>query len=144
MKHKKTSYFLVTLVVILSLYIVYLYNDPYKVNIRDATEKTTISAEEITASFIKNEKKATAIYKGKVVKVYGIIKEITFINNTNTIILQSNYTNFNVLCNLQLPTSKQPMSLKVGQKVTIKGVCKGFLHDVIFLNCMLVNTPNNE
>ena len=141
---KKVFYFIITLALITTTYIGYKYFFSTTINISNASAEMTISAEKLAASYIADQESADHTYKGKIVEVYGIIKEITFVNKTNTIILQSDHKNFNVLCDMQFDSSEGLQNLSVGQKVTIKGICKGFLHDVILLNCMLINTVNNE
>lgn len=142
--NKKVFYILTALTLILGSYGVYSYIFRHSVTINNASAEMTISAEKLTNSYVTNQKKANKLYKGKVIEVYGIIKEITFINKTKTIILQSDHKNFSVLCDMQFDSSEGLQNLTVGQKVTVKGICKGFLHDVILLNCMLINTKNNE
>ena len=137
-------YFFIALTLITGAYIGYTYIFSHSINIRNASAEVTISAKELTASYISNQESTNKAYKDKVVEVYGIIKEITFVNKTNTIILQSDHKNFNVLCDMHFGSLEGLQNLRAGQKVTVKWICKGFLHDVILLNCMLINTKNNE
>ncbi|WP_370449472.1 hypothetical protein [Aquimarina sp. BL5] len=44
-----------------------------------------------------------------------------------------------VLCDMQSDQTVGIRKLKKGQKIMLKGVCKGFLKDAILLNCMLIN-----
>lgn len=141
---KKTIYFILAITLIAGVVVTYLSFFNNNINIINAPAEKTVSARKLTTNFIENEKSANKTYNGKVIKVFGIIKEITFLNKTNTIILHSDHKNFSVLCDMQFDSSSGFQNLKVGQKITVKGICKGFLHDVILLNCMLVNTKNNE
>jgi hypothetical protein len=34
--------------------------------------------------------------------------------------------------------------LELGQDIVLKGICKGFLMDAIFLDCIILNPQDNE
>ncbi|GAA3642585.1 OB-fold protein [Flavivirga jejuensis] len=143
-KKKYYFYFLFAFILLISFYVGLRYFSTSNVDIQNAPVEITVNAEKLTASFIKDESAANELYKDKVVEVFGIIKGTTFVNKTNTIILQSDYNDYNVICDMQVDSLDVFKQLKPSQKVTIKGVCKGFLHDVILLNCMFINTQNND
>jgi len=82
------------------------------------------------------------LYAGKIIEVTGFIKEISFINNRNTIILNSSTETFGVICDLNKNQEDKIKQLKEDQKIRVKGICKGFLKDVILLNCSIDLTPN--
>lgn len=142
--NKKKYYFLFTFILLISFYIGGHFFTASNVDIQNAPVEIMVDAKKITASFIKDESAANKLYKDKVVEVFGIIKGTTFVNKTNTIILQSDYNDYSVICDMQVDSLAVFKQLKPGQKVIIKGICKGFLHDVILLNCMFINTQSNE
>ena len=76
------------------------------------------------------------IYQGKV-------KEVSFLNNTNTIILLGD-ENSGIICDFSQNQTKEIKALTKNQTVIIKGIYKGFLKDVILLNCLLINDITNE
>ena len=49
-----------------------------------------------------------------------------------------------IMCSMKKDQYKEAQHLKTGQKVILKGICKGFLMDVIFLDCMIVNSQVDE
>nr|WP_165605827.1 hypothetical protein [Flavivirga aquatica] len=98
-----------------------------------------ISAAEISEHYLEDEKKSDSMYKGKVLEIKGIIKKINFLNNRNTLILQGYNTYSNIICDIQNVNKKEFDKLELGDKINLKGICKGFLKDVIILNCVLVN-----
>ncbi|RKM87649.1 hypothetical protein D7036_24990, partial [Aquimarina sp. BL5] len=57
----------------------------------------------------------------------------------NTVILYGDNKYSGVLCDMQSDQTVGIRKLKKGQKIMLKGVCKGFLKDAILLNCMLIN-----
>nr|WP_246615870.1 OB-fold putative lipoprotein [Aquimarina litoralis] len=94
--------------------------------------------------YSKDEDKANSHYKNKIIEVTGIVKEISFLNNRNTILLKGNTTKSSVICDMQLNQTAILRKLKKDDVVKIKGVCKGYLKDVILLNCTFINQNTNE
>ncbi|WP_299436767.1 hypothetical protein [uncultured Aquimarina sp.] len=138
-KKNKITFLLFTLFLIGSLCVYFGYYNKPKINIINISTEINTSSEKLTVSFIKNEENANSIYKGKIIEVEGIVKEVTFLNNRNTVILYGENKHSGVLCDMQSNQIMKVKNLKRGQKVMIKGICKGFLKDAILLNCMLIN-----
>nr|WP_271729736.1 hypothetical protein [Aquimarina algiphila] len=105
---------------------------------------TSVNSSELISLFMLNENSANSVYRNKVIEVEGIVKEVTFLNNRNTVLLHGNNKYSSVLCDMKDDQVEEIKKLKKGQKVRIKGVCKGFLKDAIILHCILINTPINE
>ncbi|RKN05057.1 hypothetical protein D7035_21570, partial [Aquimarina sp. AD1] len=114
------------------------YNTSH-IDINNVSTEISTDSQKLTASFINDENDANLIYKDKIVEVIGVVKEVTFLNDRNTIVLEGDNKNSSVLCDMQSDQFKMVKNLKKGQKIELKGVCKGFLKDVILLNCMLIN-----
>jgi|TARA_B110000902_G_scaffold263039_1_gene341268 hypothetical protein len=141
----KNKIFLST-IIILSLINGYYFVVPYfkssEKNLENETAELSISSKELVNAYIINEGKSDILYAGKIIEVTGFIKEISFINNRNTIILNSNNETFGVICDLNKNQEDKIKQLKEDQKIRVKGICKGFLKDVILLNCSIDLTPN--
>ncbi|CAN0604539.1 unnamed protein product, partial [Ectocarpus sp. 12 AP-2014] len=100
-----------------------------------------LEVDEIITLFQGNELQANATYTNKVIEVHGTIKEISFLNNRNTIILKSEKFEKNfVICDMSPISNTIIPKLTIGDTITLKGICKGYLLDVILLNCI----PTNE
>ncbi|MFC4268911.1 OB-fold protein [Polaribacter marinivivus] len=98
----------------------------------------TIDANLLVKSFAIDEQKSNELYAGKIIEVTGTIKEITYYNNRTTIILNhKNRNSFGVICDLNHTEEKKSQFLKPNQKIRVKGICKGYLKDVILLNCSI-------
>jgi len=116
-------------------------------NCKNSAPKTVegkISSYQLVSEFIANEEKANEIYKDKRVEVEGVIQEINALNQRNTIFLVGKQSSSSVLCDFNYNRVEEIKRLRKGQRIKLKGVCKGFLNDVILLNCTLINTPINE
>ncbi len=136
--------FIFCLVLAAGLYLYFGFYNPSHDAIDKATTEVSVSSDELTSTYILNEKNANSIYRGKVIEVDGVVKKVSFLNNRNTVLLYGNDKYSNVLCDMQSNQIEKVKELKPGQKIRIKGVCKGFLKDAIVLNCMLINTQINE
>lgn len=135
------KYILITIiwVAIIIGYISYLVSKPDTIAIHDRFPEISTNSRELVASFIDNESKANTIYLNKIIDVKGTIKEINYLNDRSTILLSSDYKNDYVICDMNPEQVKKMKDLRVGQKISVRGICKGFLKDVILLNCILIN-----
>ncbi|MEM8509460.1 MAG: hypothetical protein AAF717_16635 [Bacteroidota bacterium] len=113
-------------------------------NVVDTQEEIeiSISSEDLLASFITDEAAASAAYVEKTIEVEGRVKEISFLNNRYTVILQGKGEFSCLICDMNAEQMEQIRQLKKGDLITLRGICKGFLMDAILLNCILINQPN--
>jgi hypothetical protein len=144
MKNKKTilSIIIILLFLISGYYFIVPMFTTSKKNLQNKTAALNVSSKDLIQSYTINEQKSNDLYAGKIIEVTGFIKEISFLNNRNTIILNSNAETFGVICDVN-PIEKEKIKLlKKHQKIRVKGICKGFLKDVILLNCTIDLIPN--
>ena len=101
-----------------------------------------VKSEDLLDSFISNEELANKMYVEKTIEVEGIVKEVTFLNNRYTVLLQGNGSYTCIMCDMKEDQVAQVQTLAEGSSVVLKGICKGFLMDAILLNCVLVKKTN--
>lgn len=124
---------------IISLFIAYqIYNKPH-VNVSDAKSNITTTADQIINDFSSDETKANRSYLDKIVKISGVISELKVVKQKGIITLKTNHDFGSVLCHLSDKASQKINSLKEEQTVTLKGICTGFLMDVILVKCEIIN-----
>jgi hypothetical protein len=99
-----------------------------------------ISSEELISSFNKNESKANTLFVGKVIETKGVIKKITYQNDEFTILLKGENEFSYVICVMQSDQYVKVNQMILGQSIVLKGMCKGFLNDVIFFNCIILKS----
>ena len=104
-------------------------------NSKNNRTEFTMSADRLITSYLTNEKKADSLYTNKQLEVSGILKEVNFINNRKTIILKTQRASTTIICDLNATALETVQKLKREQYITVIGTCKGFLKDVILLNC---------
>lgn len=100
------------------------------------------SSDSLISFFLHNEKEANTRFTNKAIVVTGKIKEINYLNNRYTIILYTPYKDHHILCDVDPDQNELLRNLEKGEIISIKGVCKGFLKDIILLHCTLVT--NNK
>jgi hypothetical protein len=121
-----------------SIYIV--FTESGNVDVSNTEDVNHVEVEEVIAMFKNDERKANAIFIEKIIEVEGEIKEISFLNDRHTIILNSkSFTQSFVMCDMSPLGNDKINKLTVGDTVVLRGVCKGYLLDVIMLNCMPIN-----
>ncbi len=103
-----------------------------------------ITAEKVTSDFLIDENQANHRYREQLIKITGIVKKVTFLNNRNTVILHGIDNDTNVLCDMKDDQHIMVQNLVSEQKVFIKGICKGFLKDAIFTNCILIKELTDD
>ena len=141
---KKNNIFYIIIVILLLIngyyYVLPIFKESNK-NLENVAFEIALNSNELVNQFIYNEERANEIYTGKIIEVEGFVKEVTFLNNRNTVILYSKNKTSGVICDINKSQIKLVKKLKEHQKVKVKGICKGFLKDVVLLNCFLDIEP---
>lgn len=115
-----------------------IYNKPH-IDVSEVVADITISSNNILEEFTADEAKANSKYLEKIVAVSGEIAEIKIEKEKGIITLKTNDDFASILCHLSLDATKKMNSLKVGQTITLKGICTGFLMDVILVKAEFKN-----
>lgn len=127
---KKVIYFIGLLIVLIIG--VYYYTFVYSKNHhRDAQSETSImiSADSLTTAYQNNEQVANKLYLNKAVEVTGAILSINQDQAGHTTLLIGKPDAFSNVSVTLMDGNK--IKQKVGDNITIKGVCTGSLSDVI-------------
>lgn len=112
---------------------IYTFNKPARTA---ASEKAvyTLGVNELVLDFEKDENAANAKYLNQVIKVFGTVVSISESDNNYTVLLKEPDSTGGVSCSFEkkgFEKSKFPR----GQKVYIKGICSGYLFEVILNKC---------
>jgi hypothetical protein len=144
MKTKNKFFLLIVLILVIIngyYYIPKLFYSSEK-NLENEVAELMLDSNDLIKSYALNEEKSNQLYAEKIIEVTGFIKEITFLNERNTVILNSENETFGVICDIHPNQEEKIKQLKEHQKIRLKGICKGFLKDVILLNCTIEILPN--
>lgn len=106
------------------------------------TEKAAyyLQAKQLYGEFKKDETKATDKYLNKVIAIDGEVTDISMNENVGAIITLNANNKYGVSCNI--PHSNTALDLKIGDKITVKGLCTGKLMDVVLIKCTVEKKHN--
>jgi hypothetical protein len=138
MKTKKIGIAVLILLLIAAFVAYNTYNKPH-VNVGETSSDITITAAEILNDFTSDETSANAIYLEKIIEVTGVISDIKVERKKGIITLKTNDDFGSVLGHLSDEATNNISTLKIGQTITLKGICTGYLMDVILVKCEIIN-----
>jgi predicted negative regulator of RcsB-dependent stress response len=107
-------------------YLYYLNNKPH----RDVTKEQgiAVTAEQIFNDFTTNEAAANQKYLNKAIEVSGEVVEAKKNQDSSTVVvLKTADPVFGVNCTFK----KDPGAIQPGNRITFKGICTGFISDVV-------------
>lgn len=137
MKLKKIILILFVLGLIGAFVAYKMYNKPH-VNVAETSSDITLKATKIVDDFSTDENTANQKYLDKIIKVTGTISSIET-ENENIIIGLAGNDFGNVMCYFSKENKTKLNNLKEGTKISVKGICTGFLLDVVLVECVIVN-----
>jgi hypothetical protein len=124
------------LVIVIIGVALYYYNLKPK-DLREAKPDFFLSATELQQAFDLNEADATTKYVNKVIEVTGeILSARPGEKGSYNIALKTGNESSMVNCNF--PVLSDPEAFHVGDSITLRGVCSGYLMDVLLNNCVAV------
>jgi hypothetical protein len=96
----------------------------------------TVNASDLFNEFASGENNATLKYADKIVEIKGKISAVRSDYNATTISLETSDPASAVLCTLNKIVDDS--TLVIGDEITIRGECSGFLMDVLMKNCSII------
>ncbi|MFK8061248.1 MAG: hypothetical protein AB8B78_14320 [Polaribacter sp.] len=132
---------LLSIAVGINSYVIPYFSSSEK-NLENISSEIALNSDDLVNSFIKNEEKSNILFAGKIIEVDGFVKEVSFLNKRNTVILYTKNKKYGIICDLHSSQTEKIKLLKPNQKIRVKGICKGFLKDVVLLNCYIELNSN--
>ena len=103
----------------------------------EKTEVASITATDLLAAFVADEQAANAKYVGQqeqAIRVTGTIRSVgPESGGLVNVVLETNDAMAGIVC--EFAKADVPASWKPGDHVTLKGICTGYLIDVILNRC---------
>lgn len=115
-----------------------IYNKPH-VNVAKTSSDITINASDLLNDFSTDEASANTKYLDKIVEVKGEISSLKIEDGKGIISLKTNDDFGSVRCTLSETATQKMNTLKEGDQVTVKGICTGYLMDVILVKSEIKN-----
>ncbi len=138
MKGKKSLIFMFLFVVVLGLSaVLYIYNKPH-INVKESRADYVLTAQNLIDEYRQNEGETDEKYSEHVIQVKGRVFDISTLKGNSVITLKDNGSESSIICHMQPGENKKALEIKKGSNVEIKGICTGYLLDVIMVRCTLV------
>lgn len=96
----------------------------------------TISSDALLKEFESNEMQANSKFLNKTIAVKGNIASISTTDKDVTLTLKKTGTEAGVTCGFD-KSALNTNAFKTGQYVTVKGICSGYLMDVVLNRCSI-------
>jgi hypothetical protein len=114
----------------------YLYNLKPE-DLQKAKPHFTITAADFQKAFEDNEKTASERYINKIIEVSGEIASVrTGEKNSMNVSLKTGSELSSVICTFH--SVSDTTNIKPGNQIILRGVCSGFLMDVLLNNCAVI------
>lgn len=111
-------------------------NQPH-VDVSKTEADINISGIILLEEFETDETKANTKYLEKIIEVTGTIGSISIENGNQIITLKEENAFGSIICHSS--NNEDFKNLKENDIVTIKGICTGYLMDVILIKCVIIN-----
>lgn len=132
---KKLGWTLLALLSIAAMIGYYLYTKPLN-SLENEKSSATLSADSLFQLYEQNEMKSNELYLNKVISVSGKIQNVLADTSGIAFTLQTSSGLFGVTCKMD-EKNLDVSQYSVGQTVKIKGLCTGYLMDVILIRCII-------
>lgn len=100
------------------------------------SESLSVAAGKLVSDFEADEAKANGAYLNKVLDVEGVVAEITTNQEGKKVVSLTGSDMGNVMCSFEENPSNLPA---VGSGAKLKGICTGYLTDVVLVRCIISN-----
>ena len=114
------------------------YNKPHR-DIRSSKPDLALNSEYLLNEFLQDEVAANKRYTDNIIQIEGTIFKVSTSDGNSVITIKNNNSESSIICQLLPEDNINALKLKKGEKVIIKGICNGFLLDVIMVRCIIVN-----
>lgn len=139
MKNKKFKYILVFLgVLVVMLFFILKQMNKEHIDVKKTAPNMIIAVDEILSDYQNDEEKANSRFTDKVIQLKGVISKISTQDSNVTITLMSTNFDASVICSFQSEESLNVLKYKKGDEISLKGICTGYLLDVVLVNCVIL------
>ena len=139
--NNKNIKILIGLIILMSIVILFalnLYNKPH-LNVEKTEADLVINIHELLDDYKNDENLANGKYVDQVIQISGEISEINIENGNSIIIFKDSTGTSSVMCHMSPEENLKVLKLKKDGEIILKGICTGYLLDVILIRCVLVN-----
>jgi len=132
---KKVWLILAALILVVGGTLYYQYNKKVE-SLSDAKPDVEVSAHKMLTDYMEDEKAANDQYLGKVVQVNGNVAAIVEEEGKKKVHLDTGNPMAMIICEIE--DGEDIGNLKAGDDINMKGLCSGYLSDVILVQASVV------
>ncbi len=144
-KKTRNIIYLLVFVLVLLVYGLYNFTKTKDIDTLIAEPMLELTAEDLISYLELHKNTNDKQYLEKVIAIKGVVKEINNLNERHTILLKGGKDDATlIICDMNPSQSIEFKKLKPGDTVNVKGIYKGFLKDVVLLNCVIANKKTND
>lgn len=121
-----------------SFVIIKMYNKPHT-NVSDTTPEYVVTAGMLISEFESDEQQANKKYLDQIIQVEGVVAMINIVNGNSTVTLSTSGSTGMVVCTMEPSQNKKVLGIDKGATLTIKGICTGYLMDVMLVRAVIVD-----
>jgi hypothetical protein len=139
----KVALFFVTFIAIAAILAALYYYNLKATDMTKAKPDFIVTASALQKAFEDDEAKASVTYINKILEVTGKIASVKPGENSVvsiSLITESDLSS--VICTF--PAVSNPSVFRVGDEITLRGECSGFLNDVLLNNCALIRQKTEK
>ncbi len=125
------------LAIIILIIVVKWIFQPASKSVQKEEAEFMFGASALVNEFIIDEQMANSLYLDKIIQVSGTIDNIADDGSVVVVSLKDPEGSSGVLCSFD-KSSLSVEKLTLGNKLTVKGICTGYLLDVVLTKCALV------
>ena len=119
----------------LCAYAYYMYNKPVA-GLQSQKSVLTVDGNQLVSDYDNDETSANLKYLDKVITVRGQVEKIAQANDKTNVYLLSDNAMSSVIC--ELDESQNTDHIMEGDVIKIKGLCTGFLMDVVLVRSIIL------
>ncbi len=123
-------------IIVLIIVIKWIFQ-PASKSVQKKEAEFMFGASALVNEFIIDEQMANSLYLDKIIQVNGTIDNITDDGSVVVVSLKDPESSSGVLCSFD-KSSLSVEKLALGNTLTVKGICTGYLLDVVLTKCALV------
>ena len=135
------KYLLLIITLIIAAVVIYVYYEYNRkpANLIDIKATANVEAADLISIYEKEESKANAQYLGKAIDVTGVISDILNQQDTLVNIMLGNKNEMHrVSCLMGRNNLAKIGQYHIGDKITVRGICTGYLLDVELNRCVII------
>jgi len=139
MKNKiKITFISISSLIVFSVLIgIKLYNKPH-VDVGNSEADFLMTASILMTEYSSDELQADKKYANKILQVTGNIYSISIDEVSPTVSIKDTVSGSGIICAFKPHENSKLLKLKKNQLITIKGICSGYLLDVMMLDCIII------